>query len=165
MKENRNMPLGGWLMFFFVIFIIGMASAFIGLIQVLFGPLILNLLSSVLGDLPRLGILSMLVLSLTHLITGIFYLFAIIFIAKKRRTGKSFAILATWIGLVSAVIQYIISYLYIPTLVSSLKNAGQFNSSVYLTEIIIYSILGLVWAIIVTAYFLSSRRVKKTLDN
>ena len=164
-------PLGGWLLFFFIIFILGAAFALMGIFQTILYPFLAdNFFGSIYGKetMPMLSTSWIVIQVLLLSALLVLYIFIIVGIGKKKAWAKKLAIWTAWTAFVIVIVQQIMGYFAIPKTLEFYSNIGleamqQVAYQMYFFSLIFTPILSLAWAIIVTLYFVRSERVKKTL--
>lgn len=172
-KKIESEKIGGWLLFFFIIFILAVAGAFYSAIAQLLGPVFFSLIYGQFSGMPTppfAPLVLRIIAALLFLIEGVFLLLAVIAIAKKQKKAKSLSITGTWMCFASTVYMIILGIILLPqTIAYSQELYADSIASVlvgkawfFVTSTFSF-IFSLAWAIVVMLYFKKSVRVKKTL--
>ena len=175
-KEEARQKLqgiGGWLLFFLIIFIIARVAAPIQILRILLAPSYINFMNTLipsidLSTISQPGFLLKIIHTTFLTIAFVFLLLAIIAIFKKKSKSKKLAIISTWVLFATSLIEKLITFKLIPSVEKFYDSLGagislQSFRYVSYTQIILSLILSIAWAIIVTLYFIKSKRVKNTL--
>jgi len=171
-KSRKGMEFGGWLLFFFIVFILGALGSLIGAGSQLVMPVIYESMVGSISEnvgapmmpFPALGL--RIVAALLSLVIFVFELLAIIAIGGKKMIGKNYAIISVWIGVVYTIYYTIMSALTLPKMTEYLNSVATTqvsNIGFTIAGWVFGIVFGLAWAIVVTLYFVRSERVKKTL--
>jgi len=172
-RQQKLQGIGGWLLFFLIIFIVAVIGAPIQILRILLAPSYINFMNTItssidLSTIPQPSFLLKIIHTTFLTIAFIFLLLAIIAIFKKKSKSKKLAIISTWILFVASLIENLITLKLLPSTQKFYDSLGAGISLEYLRSasyiLIVLSLLsGIAWAIIVTLYFIKSKRVKNTL--
>ncbi len=153
MAEKKNLKgIEGWLLFYLIVLIIGVINNIIGLFVV-------NRLSSLGGDasviLPQTAGLACLEISGILLGIGI-----IIFIISQHKDAPKWIIGFVWGGFALSLIETL--FVIIPFQKASASTIGAASSSIASIGAYTGLFFGVVVDVIITLYFIKSKRVKNT---
>jgi len=176
MIDSREKIKGikGWLLFFVIIFILTLVVIAFQILQISIFTAYTDLVGS---SVTQLNILIVpqppLFLKIIHLfflgILFILLLLTIIEIFRKKELGKKLVLASVWFGFLTAIYEKIIYFSLIPAyqeFMKSLYGAGVSSEFIKISiqiHLAVSLISSLVWAFIVSLYFLRSKRVKNTL--
>ena len=161
MAKKNMKGIGGWLLFFLVVFFLSASRAFLNMLKV---PLY-NFFVTYFGlDMPGIARAYQIVLIVTSCILFFGYLMSAIAILKKMKVGKSGAIATTWAGFGFAIILGIMSFFNLNTATVVYAETVRIATIFFWLETGFIWLFHLAWAILVTVYFTKSERVKNTLN-
>jgi len=167
--ENKKLEsVGGWLLFFLIIFILGALGNLSSSVQYLTPPKAAEIYASQMNisNLIQPALYLKIIQMGISLISAALLAITSVFIFTKKKNSIKLAIISAWCGVIASIINWTILYTAIPPF-SVLEDSqklfvGLYKSSLSM-QLALILIFGIAWAIIVTLYFIKSIRVKNTL--
>jgi hypothetical protein len=171
MAEKKNLKgLNGWLLFFFIVFILFAASHLYSLFEIIFAPQVIKFVENMMpfgAELPQMGLFAQIISAILMLATLVAYVFAIIGIGQEKAWAKKASMTAVWAGVVYSIVAQILMLSILPEFETYFNSFSpqmpDFFYAMFYASMVINILLALAWAVIVTLYFIKSVRVKHTL--
>lgn len=164
MENKKPEKIAGWLLFFTIIFGVSTAKYLMSAVYMAVYPVFINNLDL---PIPQLNPTVMIYSAIVSVILFIIYLITFINLLGKKALAKKLAITSVWLGFVSSIVSLSLSFAYLDQTLNSANLAQNLDvtKAVFIVQAAFSLLLGLAWAILVTIYFIKSKRVKNTLKN
>jgi hypothetical protein len=170
MKKVNSNKIGGWLVFFLVVFVLMTVATAFHIVSFIIDGFFTEQIGNYIGldvypPVPNTAFTSLLIFLSSALL--VLLVMTITGILRRKRWAKNLSVFSAWFGAFTSLILGVVGITMIPNWVEyyALILQEEFVYSSYYLGIAKGILTSVIWAVIITCYFLRSKRVSETLVN